>query len=387
MPYQRVLDLSALLKHRSVFLFGPRQTGKTTYLHDRYPNARVVDLLDARTFRELSTRPELLRLSLAPKDKLIIIDEIQKLPALLDEVHLLIEREKSLRFILTGSSARKLRQKSTNLLAGRALTVRMHPLVSPEVEFCELDRRLQLGSLPPVLTSPIPQEDLAAYVGTYLKEEIQAEGLSRRIEHFSRFLEVAALSNGEILNFSQIASDAAVPSRTVQNYYRILEDTLLGYQLPPFRKTPSRKAVATAKFYFFDVGVAHTLIGRETVRPRTTEYGRALEHFIFIELRAYLDYTRNRTALTFWRTHTQHEVDFLIGDAIAIEVKAKERVADHDLRGMRALAEELSLSRKIIVSNEMWRRKTDDQIEILPVEEFLRELWSGSVTTIKTTSD
>jgi predicted AAA+ superfamily ATPase len=308
-----------------------------------------------------------------------VIDEIQKLPMLLDEVHLLIERNKSLRFILTGSSARTLHRKSTNLLAGRALTVRLHPLVSPEVEFGELDKRLQLGGLPSVLTSPIPHEDLAAYVGTYLKEEIQAEGVARQIESFSRFLEVAALSNGELLNFAQIASDAAVPSRTVQNYYRILEDTLLGYQLPPFRKTPTRKAVATPKFYFFDVGVAHALVGREAVRPRTGEYGRALEHLIFLELRAYLDYTRNRTALTFWRTHTKHEVDFLVGDAIAIEVKAKERVSDRDLRGVRALTEALSLSRKIVVSNERWRSTTDDHIEIFPVDEFLRELWNGNV--------
>jgi uncharacterized protein len=379
MPYQRILDLGTLLTHRSLFLFGPRQTGKTTYLHEKYPTARFVDLLDARTFRELSARPELLRLSLTPSDTLIVIDEIQKLPALLDEVHLLIERDKALRFILTGSSARKLHQKSTNLLAGRALTVRMHPLVSPEVEFCDLDKRLQLGGLPSVLTSAIPHEDLAAYVGTYLKEEIQAEGVARRIESFSRFLEVAALSNGELLNFTQIASDAAVPSRTVQNYYRILEDTLLGYQLPPFRKTPTRKAVATAKFYFFDVGVAHALMGREVVRPRTNEYGRALEHLIFLELRAYLDYTRNRTALTFWRTHTQHEVDFLVGDAIAIEVKAKERVGEQDLRGLRALAGELALARKIVVSNEMWRRTTDDHIEIVIVDEFLRDLWAGKV--------
>jgi uncharacterized protein len=379
MSYQRILDVSTLLEHRSLFLFGPRQTGKTTYLHDRYPHARFVDLLDARTFRELSARPELLRLSLTPSETLIVIDEIQKLPALLDEVHLLIERHKSLRFILTGSSARKLRQKSTNLLAGRALTVRLHPLVSPEVEFRDLDKRLALGGLPSVLTSAIPYEDLAAYVGTYLKEEIQAEGFTRQIESFSRFLEVAALSNGELLNFTQIASDAAVPSRTVQNYYRILEDTLLGYQLPPFRKTPTRKAVATAKFYFFDVGVAHALMGREVVRPRTSEYGRALEHLIFLELRAYLDYTRNRTALTFWRTHTKHEVDFLVGDTVAIEVKAKERVGEQDLRGVRALAEELSLSRRIVVSNELWRRTTDDHIEIVPVDEFLRELWAGNV--------
>jgi predicted AAA+ superfamily ATPase len=379
MQYQRFLGLDSLLQHRSLFLFGPRQTGKTTFLHDRYPNARFIDLLDARTFRELSARPELLRLSLTPHDQLIVVDEIQKLPALLDEIHLLIEHDKSLRFILTGSSARKLRQKSTNLLAGRALTVHMHPLVAPEVEFRDLDKRLQLGSLPAVLTSPIPYEDLTAYVGTYLKEEIQAEGLARRIEFFSRFLEVAALSNGEILNFAQIASDAAVPSRTVQNYYRILEDTLLGYQLPPFRKTPTRKAVATAKFYFFDVGVAHALIGREEVRPRTGEYGRALEHLVFLELRAYLDYTRNRAGLTFWRTHTKHEVDFLVGDITAVEVKAKERVMDRDLRGLRALAEELPSLRKIVVSNELWRRTTDDQIEIYPIEEFLRELWSGKL--------
>ncbi len=379
MQYQRILQLDSLLKHRSLFLFGPRQTGKTTFLRDRYPNARYVDLLEARTFRELSSRPESLRLSLTPSDMLVIIDEIQKLPVLLDEIHLLIERDKARRFILTGSSARKLRQKSTNLLAGRALTVHLHPLTAPEVGFHDLDRRLQLGSLPSILTSPIPHEDLAAYVGTYLKEEIQAEGQARRIELFSRFLEVAALSNGEILNFAQIASDAAVPSRTVQNYYRILEDTLLGYQLPPFRKTATRKAVATAKFYFFDVGVAHAVVGREAVQPRTSEYGRALEHLIFLELRAYLDYTRNRSALTFWRTHTKHEVNFLIGDAVAIEVKAKEQVMDRDLRGLRALAEELPSLRKIVVSNELWRRTTDDQIEVYPVEEFLRELWNGKL--------
>ncbi|MGE0822649.1 MAG: ATP-binding protein [Candidatus Binatia bacterium] len=379
MPYQRILNLEALLEHRSLFLFGPRQTGKTTYLHERYPRARFVDLLDARTFRELSARPEILRESLTPSETLVVIDEIQKLPALLDEVHLLIERDKSLRFILTGSSARKLRQKSTNLLAGRALTVRLHPLVSPEVEFRDLEKRLQLGGLPSVLTSAIPHEDLAAYVGTYLREEIQAEGFTRQIEAFSRFLEVAALSNGELLNFTQIASDAAVPSRTVQNYYRILEDTLVGYQLSPFRKTPTRKAVATAKFFFFDVGVVHALMGREEVRPRTSEYGRALEHLIFLELRAYLDYTRNRAALTFWRTHSKHEVDFLVGDTVAIEVKAKERVGEQDLRGVRALAQELSLTRMIVVSNEHWRRTTDDHIEIVPVDEFLHDLWSGNV--------
>lgn len=374
----RKLDLKSLLEHRSIFLFGPRQTGKTTYLKKNFPDARFVDLLDARVFRELSARPETLRQSLDPDQKLVVIDEIQKLPELLDEVHLMIEADKRLRFILTGSSARKLKRGGANLLAGRALTCHLHPLVSIELEFSEWQRRLQIGSLPPVLSSPIPIEDLHAYAGTYLQEEIQAEGLTRSISHFSRFLETAALSNGQVLNFTAIASDTGIKARTVQNYYQILEDTLVGFVLEPFRKTRKRKAVSTGKFYFFDIGVANILSGRESLTPRTPEYGVAFEHLVFLELRAFLDYRRIRDSLTFWRTHTQAEVDFVIGDKLAIEVKAGDSVSSRDLVGLRALSEEIPSLELMVVCQES-RPRVEEGVRILPIEEFARMLWSGEL--------
>lgn len=379
MYYRRVLDIADLLTHRSIFLFGPRQTGKTTYLHERFPNARYFDLLEADTFRELSARPELLRGTLKKDDRLVVIDEIQKLPGLLDEVHLLIERDKERRFILTGSSARKLKRGSANLLAGRALVAHMHPLVSSEVGSERLDDRLLRGSLPSVTDSAIPFEDLRAYVGHYLREEIQAEALTRSIEGFSRFLEVAASVNGELLNFTSAGNDAGVPPRTIQNYFQVLEDTLTGHLLPPYRKTVKRKAVATAKFYFFDVGVVNAILDRRQIAPKTDAYGRALEHQVFLELRAYLDYKRISERLSFWRSLSRMEVDFVVGDSFAIEVKAAERVSENDLRALRALAEELRLVRKIVVCREKWRRVTEDAIEIIPVKEFFEELWNDSL--------
>ena len=374
--YTRILDIDSLLQHRSVFLFGPRQTGKTTYLRTHFPSARYYDLLEADTFRELSARPELLRTTLREEDRIIIIDEVQKLPALLDEVHTLIERNKALRFVMTGSSARKLKRGAANLLAGRALFAHLHPLVSPELGYARLDRRLLFGSLPSIVDSILPFEDLRAYVGTYLREEVQAEALTRSIEGFSRFLETAAASNGEQINFTAVGSDAGVPPRTVQNYFHILEDTLVGFLLPPYRKTVKRKAVATAKFYFFDIGVVNALLGRTTLPPKTVEYGRALEQQVALELRAYLDYRRRPERLTYWRSLSQLEVDFVIGDETAIEVKAKESVTDADLRGLRALSEDLHLERRVVVSRERRRRKTDDGIDLLPLEEFFHELWN-----------
>lgn len=379
MYYPRQLDIAGLLKHRSVFLFGPRQTGKTTYLHERFPDARYFDLLEADTFRELSARPELLRTTLKKDDRIIVIDEIQKLPALLDEVHLLIERDRQRRFVLTGSSGRKLRRSPANLLAGRALVAHMHPLISAELGFARLDDRLLRGSLPPVIDSAIPLEDLRAYVGHYLREEIQAEALTRSIEGFSRFLEVAASANGELVNFTSIGNDAAVPPRTVQNYFQVLEDTLTGYLLPPYRKSVKRKAVATAKFYFFDIGVVNALLDRRHISSRTDAYGRSLEHLVFLELRAYLDYTRKTERLSFWRSQSKMEVDFIVGDSLAVEVKARERLPESELRGLRALAEEFPRMRKIVAGGEKWRRKTADGIEVIPINEFLKELWRGSI--------
>lgn len=242
--------------------------------------------------------------SLHPNQRLVVIDEIQKLPQILDEVHRLIEQRQDLRFVLTGSSARKLRRGGANLLAGRALIATLHPLVSIEVDFQNLDRRLLYGSLPMILDSPIPHEDLRAYVGTYLQEEIQAEGLTRNIEGFSRFLEIAALANGQQLNFTKIGSDAAIPPRTVQNYYQVLEDTLIGHTVHPYRKTKTRKSVSASKFYFFFVGVVHALLGQSQLSPKTKSYGVALEHLTFLELRAYLDYQRLTHPLCYWRSHS-----------------------------------------------------------------------------------
>lgn len=377
--YERLLDLREVLKHRSLFLFGPRQTGKSTLVRHIFPEAAYYDLLEADTFRELSARPESLRQTLSPQQRVVIVDEVQKLPALLDEIQLLIERDKGLRAILTGSSARKLRRGAANLLGGRAWVCRLHPLVSAELGFSRLLDRLSRGGLPAILDSPRPTEDLRAYVGTYLREEIRAEGLTRSIEGFSRFLEIAGLSSGEQVNFTAVASDAGVPASTVREHYQILEDTLVGHQLPAYRRTVKRKPVATAKFYFFDVGVANTLKRTGPVQEGSDAYGRALEHQIFLELRSFLDYRRLDLGLAYWRSLSQFEVDFVVGDQVAIEVKAKPRVSTRDYKGLLALAEETRLRRKIVVCGEKRRRKTDDGVEVVPVKDFLRDLWSDRI--------
>ena len=373
--YQRMVALTELIKHRSLFLLGPRQTGKSTLLRHTFPEARYVDLLEANTFRELSAYPETIRQSLRPDEKLIIIDEVQKLPAILDEAQALIDRNRTLRFIFTGSSARKLRRGRANLLAGRAWFCRLHPLISHELAYRSLGKRLNVGGLPAVFDSAVPQEDLRAYVGGYLQEEIRAEGLVRSIESFSRFLEVAALTNTHILNYTSVSNDTGIPARTVREHYQMLEDTLVGFRLPPFRRTLKRKPVATAKFYFFDVGVANALMKRGEIRPRSELYGSALEHQIFLELRAYLDYRRLDTELTFWRTHSGQEVDFVVGGQTGIEVKASRRISRGDLKGLLALSEEVKLKERVIVSTEPRERVTDEGILVLPVQLFFERLW------------
>ncbi len=375
--YTRKLNLNRLLQHKSLFLLGPRQTGKSTFLAKTYPQAPTFSLLEADVFRDLSANPELLRQRVKPSDRLVVVDEIQKLPVLLDEVQRMLDLNKGLRFILTGSSARKLKRGGANLLAGRAWTAHMHPLVSVEVGPDRLLDQINRGGLPPVLDSALPHEDLKAYVGTYLQEEIRAEGLTRSIENFSRFLTVAGLSNGQVVNFTKAGNDAQVPPRTVREFYQVLEDTLVLHQLPPFQKTKKRKPVATSKYYFFDVGVANHLMNRREILPGSPEFGPVLEHLIFIEIKAYLDYERIDTPLTFWRTQTKYEVDFLIGDGIAVEVKGTEHVSDADLKGLRSLSEEKKLKRKIVVSRETAPRTTEDAIEIWPISGFLHALWQG----------
>lgn len=378
--FKRALSLRNAIKNRSVFLLGPRQTGKTTLLKKSFPEARWFNLLEADTYRELAARPETIRQSLRQSDRIVIVDEIQKIPGLLDEVHLLIESNKNLRFILTGSSARRLKEKGVNLLAGRARTLQLHPLTTDEIS-SEGEkgfwRLLNVGGLPGIFSSEEAEKDLKAYVGTYLQEEIRAEGLVRSTERFSRFLEISGLSNGQIINFSKVGSDAGVPPRTVIEYFRILEDTLLGTLLPPFQLTKKRKAVASSKFFLFDLGVANQLLKRRSVEPDSESLGAALEHLLFMELRSYLDYQDLDHDLCFWRTPSQQEVDFVIGAKLAVEVKASRRVDSSDFRSLIALSEEFPKMRKVLVCRESRYRKTEAGIEIFPLREFLENLWKG----------
>lgn len=376
--YERITDLRKLVEHQSLFLLGPRQTGKSTLARETLPQARFYDLLEADTFRELAARPEYLRQTLEPERRVVVVDEIQKLPILLDEIQLLIDRNKSLRFVLTGSSARKLKRGGANLLAGRAHVYRLHPLVAREAGYERVLERLNRGNLPAILDSPRYVEDLKAYVGTYLREEIQAEGLTRSVPNFSRFLDVAGLTNGEQINFTAVGSDSGLAPSTVREHYGILEDTLVGHQLPAYRKTIKRKPVATAKFFFFDVGVANALRRVRVIEEGSDAYGRALEHLVFLELRSFLDYHRRDDDLSYWRSHSQLEVDFVVGDRIAVEVKGAARVSPRDYRGIAALGEELNLARKIVVCREPHRRR-DGEVEVLPVVEFLRDLWEGRI--------
>ena len=378
--FRRCLDMNKPLRYKSLFLFGPRQTGKTTYLRQVFPNARHYNLLEANVFRELSQRPELIRERLGPAEKLVIIDEVQKLPALLDEAQVMIDRDPELRFIFTGSSARKLRRGGANLLGGRAWVSRMHPLVGPELDYGSLELRLNRGGLPFILRSEQPEEELNSYIGTYLMEEIQAEGAVRSIEAFSRFLPVAALASGEQINFTEIGNDCQVPPRLVREYLQVLDDTLLAQVVEPYAKTKKRKPVSMAKFYLFDVGVANALVKRGKVEPGSEGFGRALQHQIYLEIRAYLDYSRlTDLPLTYWRTLSQIEVDFVIGDSVGVEVKARPLTTRRDYKGLLALAEEVPLKRKIVVCLESEPRRSPEGIDVMPITHFLRELWAGRI--------
>ena len=370
----RYLDARELLKQRSCFLFGPRQTGKSTLIRHQLADVRTYNLLDHTLFIRLSRNPALIREALAPQTEIIVIDEIQKMPALLNEVQLMIE-EHGVRFFLTGSSARTLRRKGVNLLGGRARSRVLHPFVSAELgDHFRLERALEFGLLPSVYFSDAPAEDLAAYSGDYLKEEVAAEALVRNIGAFSRFLEVAALSHGRMINFSQIASDAQVPASTVREYYGILEDTFIAHEVPAYTETRKRKAISTSKYYLFDVGLARHLQGRRGLPLGTAEYGEAFESFVLQEIKGFCDY-HVLDPPRYWRSKSQFEVDFVVGE-LAVEVKAKKAVSHRDLRGLRALREENRLSHYVLVSLEPMARRVDG-IDILPWREFLTRLWSG----------
>ena len=375
MEIKRQLQLAPLLAMKSFFLFGPRATGKTTLIRRQLAeNATIIDLLDSRYFLKLSAAPYELESIIAgnPAD-IIVIDEIQRIPELLNEVHRLIEAQ-NITFLLTGSSARKLRRGNANLLAGRVWDAGMFPLIHQELLDFDLNRYLRYGGLPAVYLSKYPEEELDAYVNTYLKEEILAEGLIRRLPPFSRFLKTIALANGEMINFTKIASDAQVPPSTVTEYVGLLEDTLVGFLLPAWTESKKRKAIKTGKFYFFDPGVTHMLAGTETLDRNSDLYGKSFEQFIGMELRAYLSYRRKKLPLTYWRSKNGHEVDFLIGARTAIEVKASSKIGRNDFKGLRYLKEEGVFTNLILVSQDPVSTRTEN-ILALPWEKFLSDLW------------
>src|SRR3989338_295338 len=379
MTYNRELNLTGILAKKSIFLFGPRTVGKTYLIRQQLgKEALLINLLNSEMYLRLSSNPSLIRGIISDsKKKLIVIDEIQRIPELLNEVHDLIETQK-LRFLLTGSSARKLRGRGINLLAGRAWQANLFPLTSSEIKKFNLSRYLQFGGLPAVYGSKYPEEELDAYVNTYLKEEIQAESLIRKIPAFTRFLQVAALTSCQMINFSNIASDAAAPLSTVREYYQILQDTLVGFMLPAWTKSKKRKAITTAKFYFFDIGVRNAIAGIKKIDPLSEIYGQAFEHFLILETRAYLSYRRVKKEISYWRSKNGHEVDLIIGNEIAIEIKSTKSVADRHLKNLNYLAEEKITKRHILVSQDNLNRKSG-KIEIMHWQKFLEILWQNKL--------
>jgi predicted AAA+ superfamily ATPase len=359
---------------RSHFLLGPRQTGKTSLLRAALPEARLYDLLDSATYLALSQHPGQLAEELQPRDRVVVIDEIQRLPELLNEVHRLIET-RGTRFLLTGSSARKLRRGGVNLLGGRARVKHLHPLTWRELgSRFQLARALSHGLIPSIYFSDDPRADLDAYAGVYLQQEVVAEGATRNAPAFSRFLRVAALANATTVNFTNVASDAQVPRTTIYEYFEILKDTLVVHELPPWKRRGVRRPIVSSKYYFFDVGVAGALQGR-TVQRGTPEFGDAFETFLLHELVSHADYVSGEP-LTFWRTASGYEVDFVVGDHTAVEAKAKTHVGPHDLRSLRALGDEARFKRRICVCLEP-RPRMIDGIAVLPFASFLEALWSG----------
>jgi len=364
----------------SVFLWGARQVGKTTLLEQMYPEARYYDLLLAKEFERLLRRPSLLSEEVESLNEgdLVIIDEIQKVPQLLDEVHALIQKKK-IRFILSGSSPRKLIRSGANLLGGRALKKVLFPLVSSEVPDFNLIKAVNNGLIPRHYMINNPWERFRAYIGVYLNEEIREEALSRNLKIFSRFLEVAAMSNGEMIVYKNIAQDCGIDHRTVKDYFEILNDTMIGYLIPGFAATIKRRAIQAPKFYFFDVGIANYLMNRRNMQPGTESFGHSFEHFIIQEIIAYLGYSGSSEKISYWRTSSGYEVDVIVGTGrIAIEIKSTDEVKSRHLRGLKAFKEDFPQARTIVVSLDKYSRVMND-IEIIPVELFLKSMWNFEI--------
>jgi len=372
--YTRVLEPP---RRQSFFVFGPRGVGKTAWLRARFPDALFFDLLDADTYTRLLAAPTRLGDEIpAGYRGWVVLDEIQRLPDLLNEVHRLIEARR-LRFVLTGSSARKLRRKGVNLLAGRALTRFMHPLTVTELgQDFDLRRALQYGCLPFACTEPEPRDYLRSYVTTYLREEVQQEGFARNLAAFARFLEAASFSQGSVLNMAAVARESAVNAKVAEDYFSILEDLLIAVRLPVFAKRAKRRVVAHPKFYFFDAGVFQAIRPRGPLDSPEETRGAALETLFLQQLRAVNDYGDLGYSLHYWRTAAGDEVDFVLyGERglVAFEVKMTQTVRPGNLRGLRRFRENYPQAKTFFVYTGS-RRGHDAGIEIMPAEAALRGL-------------
>ncbi len=379
MQYSRILNLREILAKKSHFLFGPRQTGKSTLVENQLQDAYVIDLLDGDEFDKFLKRPRLLGDILEKNPaRIVVIDEVQKLPSLLDEVQRLMKK-KTWTFLLTGSSARKLKKKGTNLLAGRAWTAHLMPLVYNEIADFDLATYLNRGGLPSIYQSTDPLRELREYCQTYLRQEIQDEALVRNLRPFATFLEVIGKSNGQEIVKQNIAEDCGVSDVTIAHYLEILYDTLIAFPLPAFTLSLKRKPIRRAKNFIFDIGVANSLAEITTIDQSSPLFGQRFEHFIINEIRAYLHYHSRTEPMSFWRSTSDFEVDCIVGQILAIEIKATMAVKDKHLKSLRAFKEEQLCQRYLLVSQDRDERKTKDGIEVWPWQQFLKHLWLGNL--------
>jgi predicted AAA+ superfamily ATPase len=368
------------LGNESTFLWGARQTGKSTLLKKLYPDAPCFDLLLSDEYERFLRTPSLLReiISIGSISSPVIIDEIQRIPSLLNEVHWLIEN-RSIRFILSGSSPGKILRSGGNLLGGRAMRYELYPLTSAEIPDFDLLKALNNGLLPRHYLSNNPRKLLSAYIGSYLRDEIIAEAKIRNITSFSRFLEAAAFSNGEMVNFSNIAAECGISSPTVKEYFQILEDTMTGRFVPAYQKKPKRRVITAPKFYYFDVGIAGFLLKRGRIETGSEAFGKALEHLIYQEIYAYSHYSDKNFDISYWRTASQIEVDFILGaNEVALEIKSTNMVNPRHLKGLKSFSEDYKTKKSIVVSTDPYPRVIND-ITVLPWNVFLERLWGGEI--------
>lgn len=377
---ERKINLHSLLTKKSLFLFGPRSTGKTFWIKKSLPeDIPYFSLNNSSLYARLIADPSELHQIIEPhkKNKLIVIDEIQKLPNLLNEIQELIE-DKGFKFLLTGSSARSLKRNNTNMLGGRASSYRFFPFTFTELHNFDLNKYLLWGGLPRVYLSDNPDVELDAYLKTYLDEEIRLEANIRNLGPFHRFLKTAALCNGQLINYASLSSDAGVPASTVKEYFQILQDTLIATVVEPWLLSKKRKAIQTAKFYFFDTGVRHYIAGTKALDRNSNLWGESFEQFILIELQAYISYNSKRAEINFWRSADKHEVDFIVNDEIAIEVKASKKITSQHLKGLKALQQENIIKNFYILSEDPIE-KIDEGIHFIPWNIFLKKLWDNKI--------